>query len=132
MHRQNAARFRVKVVKEFIAARRERPNIDRADGAGRNHFLDAQRHTFKFHRRSIKVLDLEGQRPIRRRADFGRLKTMVLHCAVGRSCARTSLPQRINADPMSGTAIHSRLKLAKYLAAKYPVTEFLSVAVSLF
>jgi len=29
---------------------------------------------------------------------------------------------------MSGTAIHSGLKLAKYLVAKYPVTKFPSTA----
>src|SRR5580704_1864784 len=78
LHDKRAPGFLMEIVEKFVAARRERANMHRAFAAGRDHLLDPQRHAFEFHGRGIQVFHSYGQRPIGRRADFSRLKMMVL------------------------------------------------------
>src|SRR5580704_12390327 len=78
LHDKRAPGFLMEIVEKFVAARRERANMHHAFAAGRDHLLDPQRHAFEFHCPGIQVFHSYGQRPIGRRADFSRLKMMVL------------------------------------------------------
>src|ERR1700675_4732253 len=78
LHDKRASGFLMEIVEKFVAAGRERADMHRAFAAGSDHLLDPQRHAFEFHGRGIQVFYSYGQRPIGRRADFSRLKMMVL------------------------------------------------------
>src|SRR5579871_3337747 len=87
LHHQHAiAGVLMEIVEELVAAGRERANIDAALAVAWHHFFNPQRNALEFHRCGIKVLDPNDDRPVGRRRDLARLKTMVLDRDLHRHC----------------------------------------------
>jgi hypothetical protein len=80
LHDQGAPSLLMEIIEKLVPAGREWPNIHDALAAGDHHLLHSQRHAFKFHGSSIKVLHPKRQRMISGRVDFRRLKMMALDC----------------------------------------------------
>src|SRR5262249_23117217 len=78
-HDEGTAGLLMKIIEKLVSTGSERPNIHCARGTWPDHLLDAQRYALKFYWRTIGVLDADGDRPVRWRAQFGWLETMILH-----------------------------------------------------
>jgi hypothetical protein len=77
LHHQDAPRFLVKVIEEFIPPRRQRPDIDDTFAAGRDDLLHAQLNAFEFHSCRVEILHFYADRAIGGGAYLARLKAMV-------------------------------------------------------
>jgi hypothetical protein len=75
----------MKIIKEFVLARREWADIDDTLGAGSNDFLDPKRYALELHGGRIEILDPQDDWLIGGRMDLSRLKMMTFNRDVDRS-----------------------------------------------
>jgi len=79
LYDEGTSSLSMKIVEEFVLARRERTDIDGTLGSGGDDLLDPKRYALEFHGGCIEILDHQDDRPIGGRMDFGRLKTMTFN-----------------------------------------------------
>src|SRR5262249_42098395 len=78
LHDQGApGRVLVEVVKEFVAPRRKRTQVDGPFPVRRNHLFHPQSHAFEFGRGGIEILDAQHDRPVGRGMQLGRLEFVI-------------------------------------------------------
>src|SRR5215510_5010607 len=96
LYDQHAFGLRVEIVKEIVASWRDRADIDHALAVAGHDLLDAERYTFKLHRRGVEILDPDRDRSVGRCVQLGGLEAMILD----RNLYRRGLRQRVlRADP---------------------------------
>ena len=75
----------MKIIKEFVMARREWADIDDTLGSRSNDFLDPKRNALELHRGCIEILNPQDHWFIGGRMDFSRLKMMTFNRDIDRS-----------------------------------------------